>query len=79
MIDSAKKYVPVVPMSVDAYNVDAWYMDEYASIIQKDYKKLLEKGVTEKDAENTIIEKYCELLPEQVKEAIHTGEMHINY
>lgn len=79
MINSAKKYVPVVPMSVDAYNVDAWYMDEYASIIQKDYKKLLEKINNESEAESQIIEKYCELLPEQVKEAIHTGELHITY
>jgi len=79
MIESAKKYVPVVPMSVDAYNVDAWYMDEYAVSIQNDYKKLLEKEVAENDAENQIISKYCELLPEQVKEAIHTGELHITY
>ena len=79
MIDSAKKYVPVVPMSCDAYNVDAWYMDEYASTIQKEYKKLLEKSIPENEAENTIVEKYCELLPEQVKEAIHTGELHITY
>ena len=79
MINSAKKYVPVVPMSVDAYNVDAWYMDEYASIIQKDYKKLLEKINNESEAETQIINKYCELLPEQVKEAIHTGELHITY
>ena len=79
MIESAKKYVPVVPMSCDAYNVDAWYMDEYASAIQKEYKKLLEKSIPENEAENTIIEKYCELLPEQVKEAIHTGELHITY
>ena len=79
MINSAKKYVPVVPMSCDAYNVDAWYMDEYAVSIQNDYKKLLEKGISEKDAESQIIEKYCELLPEQVNEAIHKGELHITY
>ena len=79
MINSAKKYVPVVPMSCDAYNVDAWYMDERAVAIQSDYKKLLENNVNETDAENEIINKYCELLPEQVKEAIHTGELHITY
>lgn len=79
MVNSAKRYVPLVPMSCDAYNVDAWYQDEYAVVIQTDYKKLIEKGVAEADAENQIIEKYCELFPEQVKEAIHTGELHITY
>ena len=70
MIESAKKYVPVVPMSVDAYNVSNWYQDELEAIIQKEYKKLIEKGLDEVTALNMVKEDHCELLPEEVELAV---------
>ena len=50
MITSAKEYVTNVPMSCDAYNVNAWYVDEYFSIVEKEFKKFLENGMSPEEA-----------------------------
>lgn len=57
MINSAKKWVTNVDMSCDCYNVNCWYIDEYVVLIENEYKKLLEQGLTpeqafEKEAES---------------------------
>ncbi|MCK9470262.1 MAG: DNA polymerase [Bacilli bacterium] len=41
MINSAKKYVPNVPMSCDAYITNSWYLDEFAVTVRSEFKKLI--------------------------------------
>lgn len=79
MIGSAKKYVPVVPMKTDTYNVDMWYADEYQVLLEVEYKHLIEDGMSAKAAEAKVIANHPELLDYQVKEAIHCGELHLGY
>ena len=41
MIDTAKPYINV-PMSCDPYNVDHWYAEEAAVLIEEEFKHLEE-------------------------------------
>lgn len=70
MVESAKEYVTNVPMSCDAYNVNAWYVDEYFSIIQKEFKKLLENGLSPEEAFEIECEERCESTRSQIYEII---------
>lgn len=46
MVNSAKVLVPNVPMKCDTYNVNCWYIEEYFVLVQSEFKKLLDKGLT---------------------------------
>lgn len=54
MIESAKKYVPDVPMKCDPYIVDAWYCDEYEVLIENEFKKYLETCSTQEALQKVI-------------------------
>lgn len=66
MIDSAKKYVPDVPMKCDPYIVNAWYEDEYAVTIENEFKHQLENN-SEQQALQNIIELHDEETPDYIK------------
>ena len=66
MINSAKKYVPTVPMASDTYNVNSWYEDEYSVLVESEFKHLLDDGVSEIDAFNTIIKNRSEMTTEKL-------------
>lgn len=68
MVGSAKKYVPDVPMSVDTYCVDAWYEDEYATLVTKEFKKLLDSGLTIDDAFDKICIDRCEMTRDKLSQ-----------
>lgn len=68
MIGSAKKYVPDVPMSVDTYCVDAWYEDEYATLVTKEFKKLLNSGLTTEAAFDKICIDRCEMTRDKLSQ-----------
>ena len=70
MINSAKPWIPNVPMKVDTYIVDSWYADEYEVLIENEYKHLIKDGKTDEDAKNYLIANHIELLPNQVLDAI---------
>lgn len=67
MINSAKKYVPNVPMSCDAYITNAWYCDEYFVLVKSEFKELLAKGISELDA----FEKQCKKRTESTRSQIY--------
>lgn len=66
MIDSAKKYVPDVPMKCDPYIVDAWYSDEYEVLIENEFKHELENN-SEQQALQNIIELHDEETPDYIR------------
>lgn len=70
MIESAKTWVPLIPMKSDNYDVAMWYQDEMEVTLQSEYKHLLDDGLTEADAENKVISNHAELLSNQVSLAI---------
>lgn len=67
MIESAKILVPDVPMSCDTYNVNCWYIDEYFVLIQSEFKKLLNSGMSAQEA----FEKECESRTESSRSQIY--------
>lgn len=67
MINSAKKYVRDVPMSVDTYCVDAWYEDEYTTLVTKEFKKLIESGLTNDEAFDKICHSRCEMTSDKLR------------
>lgn len=42
MINSAKTYVNNVPMSVDPYITNCWYLDEFNALVKDEFKKLID-------------------------------------
>lgn len=66
MIESAKKYVPDVPMKCDPYIVDAWYCDEYEVLIENEFKKYLEICSTQ-EALQKVIDNHEEEPEEYIK------------
>ena len=70
MVNSAKKYVTNVPMSCDAYNVPCWYLDEFFTTVQKEFKELL-KDNSDLDAFEKICESRTESTRSQLYEIVH--------
>lgn len=71
MLTSAKDWVTNVPMSSDTYNVNCWYCDEYFVLVESEFKKLLDKGLTPAEAfEQECIDR-CESTRSQIYEIIH--------
>lgn len=68
MVGSAKKYAPDVPMSVDTYCVDTWYEDEYATLVTKEFKKLLDSGLTTDEAFDKICNNRCEMTRDKLSQ-----------
>ena len=71
MITSAKDWVTNVPMSSDTYNVNCWYVDEYFVLVESEFKKLLEKGLTPAEAFEQECVDRCESTRSQIYEIIH--------
>ena len=40
MINSAKKYVPNVPMSLRCIHNESWYCDEFFVLVKSEFKKI---------------------------------------
>lgn len=76
MVNSAKTWIPIVPMASDTYSVDMWYADEYEVLIQKDYKKLIEDNVSPLEARQKVIDNHFELFPEQINYILDEGILH---
>jgi len=70
MLTSAKKYVYNVPMSADTYNVNCWYCDEYFSIVEDEFKKLIDKGLSPLEAFNEECSSRTESTRSQIYEII---------
>ena len=58
MINSAKEYVPEVPMKCDTYNVQAWYYGDMASDLQGKFTKL-QKEMSREEALQKLQEEYA--------------------
>lgn len=67
MIESAKVLVPDVPMSCDTYNVNCWYIENYVVLIESEFKKLLDSGITIQEA----FEKECKSRTESSRSQIY--------
>lgn len=71
MVNSAKRYVTNVPMCCDAYNVPCWYLDEFFATVQKEFKELLAKGISDIDAFEKVCESRTESTRSQLYEILH--------
>lgn len=70
MITSAKSLVSNVPMKCDVYNVNCWYIEEYFVLVENEFKKLLDKGLTPSEAfEQECIDR-CESTRSQIYEIV---------
>lgn len=67
MIESAKDYVTNVPMKCDTYNVRAWYHDEYCTLVEYEFKKMLDNCIEIPEA----FEKECKTRCESTRESIY--------
>lgn len=68
MINSAKSYVANVPMSVDPYITNCWYLDEFNALVKDEFKKLIDKkGMDPMDA----FEYMCEYRSESTRDQIY--------
>ena len=70
MVESAKKLVTNVPMKCDTYNVNCWYIDEYFTLVESDFKKLLKDGKTPEEAFEQIAVDRCESTRSQLYEIV---------
>ena len=67
MVNSAKDFVKNVPMKCDAYKVDCWYLDEFFVLVENEFKKLLDSGISDIDA----FEKLCSIRTESTRDQIY--------
>lgn len=70
MIESAKVFVTNVPMKCDTYNVNCWYIDEYLVLVENEFKKLLDKGLSDKEAFEQMCVDRCESTRDQIYEIV---------
>ena len=70
MIDTAKPYINV-PMACDTYIVPCWYLEEYSTTVQKEFKELVEdKGLSNEEAFNQIANTRTESTLENLHEIL---------
>lgn len=70
MIDTAKPYLNV-PMACDTYIVPCWYLEEYSTTVQKEFKELVDdKGLSNEEAFNKIAETRTESTIENLHEIL---------
>lgn len=70
MVESAKTLVTNVPMSCDAYNVPCWYLDEFFASVQKEFKELLESGLSDLQSFEIICNDRTESTRDQLYEIV---------
>ena len=70
MVNSAKQFVNNVPMKCDTYNVNCWYVDEYFVLVESEFKKLLDKGLSPIEAFEQECKDRCESTRSQIYEII---------
>lgn len=71
MIDSAKEYVENVPMSVDPYITNCWYLDEFNALVKDEFKKLIDdKHMDPMDAFEYICDYRSESTRDQIYELV---------
>ena len=71
MIDTAKPYINV-PMSCDPYNVDHWYAEEAAVLIEEEFKHL-EENKTRDEAFEALYKNHPEFARESIYNTIVNG------
>ena len=71
MIDTAKPYINV-PMSCDPYNVDHWYAEEAAVLIEEEFKHL-EENKTRDEAFEALYKNHPEFTKESMYNTIVNG------
>ena len=69
MIDTAKPYLNV-PMNCDTYVVPCWYLDEYTETVRKEFKDLVNSGMSNDEAFNKIVETRSESTLENIHEIL---------
>ena len=86
MVESAKMWVPKVPMKCDAYNVSSWYMDEYQVTVESEFKKLTEgdskkniAGISQLEAFNKIVNERTEVTKEFLYNLLHASMTEVTY
>lgn len=86
MVESAKRWVPQVPMKCDTYNVKSWYMDEYEVTVNNEYEHLVEgdpkkgiEGMSYLDAFNKIAEERTEQTREFLYELLKPSMKGVTY
>ena len=67
MVVSAKKFVDDVPFSCDTYNTNCRYIENYVVLIESEFKKLLDSGITIQEA----FEKECESRTESSRSQLY--------
>lgn len=68
MIESARSYVDNVPMSVDPYITNCWYLDEFNALVKDEFKKLVDnKNMDPMDA----FEYMCTYRSESTRDQIY--------
>ena len=70
MIEAAKKYVDDVPMSCDPYITTCWYLDEFAVVVQSEFKKMLDSGIDPMLAFEQLCENRTESTRDQLYELV---------
>ena len=55
-----------VPFKCDGYKVTRWYEDDYGDILKEKYHSLVDKGLSEQDVFNQLLEENSELTAEQL-------------
>ena len=76
MINSAKYYVPDVPMDVDYYNVHCWYFDEFVALVQSEFKDLEKSGHSDLESFELMCQNRTESTREQIYEIVHELMIH---
>ena len=76
MINSAKHYVPDVPMDVDYYNVHCWYFDEFVALVQSEFKDLEKSGHSDLESFELMCQSRTESTREQIYEIVHGLMIH---
>lgn len=67
MIESAKSIVTNVPMKTDTYNETCWYLSEFVVLVDSEFKKMLNSGMSEAEA----FEKMCYDRSESTRDQIY--------
>lgn len=74
MVNAGVKNNVDTPMKCDAEIEDHWYLNEYKTLIRKEYASYLKQGKTKESAWADLCEEHCESTPDQLKQIIEHEE-----
>lgn len=67
MVNSAEEFITTLPMGCDTYNTPCWYLDEFFVLVQSEFKKLLESGLSDIEA----FDKVCSIRTESTRDQLY--------